>query len=144
MAYTIKPGDTLSEIAAANNTTVKAIQDANSIPDANVIQAGATLNIPGSSSSGNNNGIIGDIKAVGNSIKNAALDFAGSTGLKPATYSVGADGKGISKGGLNDATIMDFPALLLNSIINAEEAAKLNPYWNDATKTYDKFRRNGI
>lgn len=105
-----------------------------------IVKAETADGYQGKGSSGNNNGIIGDMKAVGNSIKNAALDFAGSTGLKPATYSVGADGKGISKGGLNDATIMDFPALLLNSVINAEEAAKLNPYWDNATKTYDKSR----
>ena len=94
----------------------------------------------GSSSNNNSNGIIGDLNAVGNSIKNTALNYAGSHGLKPAEYTVGADGKGISTGGLNDATLWDFPKLLLNSVINAEEAAELNPYWDNATNTYDKSR----
>ncbi len=115
---------------------------------------GATVNIGGKvvkaetadgyqgkgNSSGNSNGIIGDMNAVGNSIKNTALNWAGSHELKPAEYTVGADGKGISTGGLNDATLWDFPKLLLNSVINAEEAAALNPYWDNATKTYDKSR----
>ena len=48
MAYKIKKGDTLSAIAKANNTTVKAIQNANpSITNPNVIRAGATIQIPG-------------------------------------------------------------------------------------------------
>jgi murein DD-endopeptidase MepM/ murein hydrolase activator NlpD len=47
MAYTIKSGDTLSQIAAANKTTVAALQAANpSIKDPNKIYAGASLNIP--------------------------------------------------------------------------------------------------
>ena len=50
MAYKIKKGDTLSGIAKANNTTVKKIMDANpSIANPNVIRAGATIQIPGTS-----------------------------------------------------------------------------------------------
>ncbi len=50
---TVQPGDTLDDIAAANNTTADAIQKANSniIKDKNKIFAGDTLNIPGSTSS---------------------------------------------------------------------------------------------
>jgi len=45
---TIQPGDTLNEIAAKNNTTVAEIMKANpSITDPNMIQAGATLKMPG-------------------------------------------------------------------------------------------------
>lgn len=48
MSYKIKKGDTLSAIAAANKTTVKKIMDANpSITNPNVIRAGATIQIPG-------------------------------------------------------------------------------------------------
>jgi LysM repeat protein len=51
VAYTIKKGDTLSAIAKDNNTTVKAIQNANpSITNPNLIRAGATLVIPGKAS----------------------------------------------------------------------------------------------
>jgi murein DD-endopeptidase MepM/ murein hydrolase activator NlpD len=49
---TVQSGDTLSEIAKANNTTVEAIMKANpGITDPNVISAGQTLNIPGTTSS---------------------------------------------------------------------------------------------
>lgn len=49
--YSIKPGDTLGKIAAANGTTVQAIMAANpQIKDANRIQAGATLNMPSGNS----------------------------------------------------------------------------------------------
>ncbi len=45
-------GDTLSTIAARNNTTVDAIVRANSLPNRNFIWAGQRLVIPGSTSSG--------------------------------------------------------------------------------------------
>lgn len=45
--YTIKKGDTLSGIAAANGTTVKDLVEANKIKDPNSIYAGDTLVIPG-------------------------------------------------------------------------------------------------
>ena len=48
MAYTIKRGDTLSQIAKDNNTTVADIQAANpSITNPNKIYAGQTINLPG-------------------------------------------------------------------------------------------------
>jgi len=50
MAYTIKSGDTLSGIAAANKTTVADIMKLNpNITDANKISAGASLNLAASS-----------------------------------------------------------------------------------------------
>ena len=66
MAYTIQSGDTLSEIAAANNTTVEAIASANNISNVNEIQAGASLNIP------NNNNNSGGGNIVTNTISNVA------------------------------------------------------------------------
>jgi len=48
---TVQSGDTLSQIAKDNNTTVEAIMKANpGIADPNVISAGQTLNIPGATS----------------------------------------------------------------------------------------------
>jgi len=45
---TVQPNDTLSQIAQKNGTTIEAIMKANpSITDPNMIQAGATLNMPG-------------------------------------------------------------------------------------------------
>ncbi len=50
--YTIKNGDTLYDIAKRNNTTVADIQRSNpSITDVNKVNAGATINLPGESSS---------------------------------------------------------------------------------------------
>lgn len=47
-SYTIQPGDTLSEIAAQNNTTVEELMAHNpQIDDPNLIYAGHQLNIPG-------------------------------------------------------------------------------------------------
>ena len=50
--YTIQKGDTLSEIAKANNTTVADLQAANpSITNPNLIYAGSTINIPDAAAS---------------------------------------------------------------------------------------------
>lgn len=46
--YKVQAGDTLSEIAAANNTTVDQIAKANGISNVNLIHAGQELTIPGS------------------------------------------------------------------------------------------------
>jgi LysM repeat protein len=47
MSYRIKPGDTLSALAARYNTTVDALAKANNIQNVDLIYAGATLKIPG-------------------------------------------------------------------------------------------------
>jgi hypothetical protein len=44
--YTVKAGDTLSEIAAAHGTTVKILADLNGIKDVNKLTAGKTLKLP--------------------------------------------------------------------------------------------------
>jgi len=46
VTYTVKPGDTLSAIALRFGKTVKAIADANQIPDPNLIFVGQVLKIP--------------------------------------------------------------------------------------------------
>ncbi len=46
MEYTIKSGDTLSQIAQAQNTTVEALAKANQIADPNKIIAGSVLKLP--------------------------------------------------------------------------------------------------
>ena len=50
--YTVKKGDTLSEIAAANGTTVAKLVDLNDITDPNHIVIGQVLVLPGGSSGG--------------------------------------------------------------------------------------------
>lgn len=51
MAHTIRPGETLSGIAARYGTTVAALARANNIANPNLIIAGRSLNIPGRSDS---------------------------------------------------------------------------------------------
>lgn len=46
MKYTVKRGDTLSEIARKYNTTVEALVASNGIKDKNKIKVGQVLNIP--------------------------------------------------------------------------------------------------
>ncbi|HWO78136.1 MAG TPA: LysM peptidoglycan-binding domain-containing protein, partial [Bacillus sp. (in: firmicutes)] len=53
--YTVKKGDTLSEIAQKYNTTVKALQSLNNIKDPNKIYVGQKLKISGSASKASNN-----------------------------------------------------------------------------------------
>jgi|TARA_R110000744_G_scaffold83057_9_gene163154 LysM repeat protein len=52
-AMTVQAGDTLSQIAQANNTTVDAIAAANNISDVNQIQAGQNLSMPTSNTNFN-------------------------------------------------------------------------------------------
>src|SRR6187549_4290472 len=49
-AHTVRAGETLSEIAAANHTTVAALARANHLTDSDVIYIGQHLTIPGSAS----------------------------------------------------------------------------------------------
>jgi hypothetical protein len=85
-AYEIQPGDNLTEIARANGTTVEAIMQANGITDPNMIQAGATLKLPGG---GGTNPLI---KQAGN-----LLGFGGADDLKEA-YGIGT-GTQVDKNG---------------------------------------------
>ena len=58
--YTVASGDTLSAIAARNGTTVAALMAANpNITNADRIYAGASINLPGSSSRGSTDGGFG-------------------------------------------------------------------------------------
>ena len=44
--YTVKKGDTLSEIAARFGTTVKVLQELNDIKDPRLLQVGQVLKLP--------------------------------------------------------------------------------------------------
>ncbi|KPC59086.1 hypothetical protein ADL35_49250, partial [Streptomyces sp. NRRL WC-3753] len=48
--YTVKKGDTLSGIAAAHGTTVKAMADLNGLKDPNKLAVGQKLKVPGKAS----------------------------------------------------------------------------------------------
>ena len=68
---TVKKGDTLSAIAAANKTTVKAIQNANpQITNVNLIRPGQVFNIPvkktgGTTGGGTTGGVVTDTTGTG-------------------------------------------------------------------------------
>ena len=70
--YEIKSGDTLSEIAKANNTTVEELMKANpNIKDASKIQAGQTLNLS-SNKEENKNQESGNNKNTGSEVDDSA------------------------------------------------------------------------
>ncbi|MDF1595907.1 MAG: M23 family metallopeptidase [Acidimicrobiia bacterium] len=50
--YTVQPGDTLSEIAAKNGTTIRALVEKNNLPNADRIYVGQKLNLPDASAAG--------------------------------------------------------------------------------------------
>lgn len=58
MNYTVKAGDTLSRIAAANGTTVAALVSANRIADPNKIKVGQVLVIPAAGVTLNSSGAV--------------------------------------------------------------------------------------
>ena len=55
-SVTVKPGDTLSQIAARHNVSLKALMRLNGITNSDHVVAGSTLKLPGSSSSNTNSG----------------------------------------------------------------------------------------
>ena len=63
-AYTVRPGDTLSSIAARHGTTVSAIMRANGLASANYIYAGQRLVMPGAGG-GSSNGGGGQVSGAG-------------------------------------------------------------------------------
>lgn len=52
ITYVVKPGDTLSAIAAKHKTTVRALAKANRLASANLVLEGAKLRLPGAVASG--------------------------------------------------------------------------------------------
>ena len=97
---TVQSGDTLSEIAEANNTTVEALQEANDIVDADVISAGQKIKIPGTTSSPS---LLGRLTGLGEAktpdfIKSVgdAVGLGGASGLSDF---YGGTGSGTGTGG---------------------------------------------
>ena len=52
VSYTVRPGDTLTEIAAKHKTTVRALAAANNLESVNLVVEGAKLRLPASVTSG--------------------------------------------------------------------------------------------
>lgn len=80
-SVTINAGDTLSAIAAANNTTVDALAAANNISDPNMIYAGDSLVIP-TAAAPQSDDIAGTMQSAPQSddISNSGSDDGGSSG----------------------------------------------------------------
>ena len=110
-AHTVRAGETLSEIAAANHTTVAALAAANHLSDSDLIYTGQHLTIPGSASasggassaytvrSGDTLGLIASrhdtsvaALVAANSLRNANLIRIGQVLRVPAGGSGGASG----------------------------------------------------
>ena len=94
--YTIQPGDTLSDIAKAQNTTVEALMRANNITNPDLIMAGAKILVPGSGAGSN---------ILGNLISGTGADDTGRFGyLGDALAGVfgqgGQQGQGFGLGNL--------------------------------------------
>lgn len=93
--YTIAAGDTLSGIAAKNNTTVSELASANGITDPNKIQAGATINIPDPANAGNgaSPSAIG-VSGLGSGSSTAPT--GAPTGSTKATNALGVTANGVT------------------------------------------------
>ena len=74
--YTVKSGDTLSQIAAANNTTVAELAKLNNIANPNMIMAGQTLTLP--KSGGGLGGFLGNIFGGGTTTPGTSREGLGS------------------------------------------------------------------
>jgi len=73
--YTVKSGDTLSQIAAANNTTVAELAKLNNIANPNMIMAGQTLTLPKSGGLGS---FLGNIFSGGTTTPGTSREGLGS------------------------------------------------------------------
>ena len=119
-SYSIKSGDSLSAIAAANGTTVDALMKANpSITDPNKISAGSTLKLPGSGSSGSSGVSAGG--GGGGEGGAVAAGTAAATGTSAAAAYVG-NGDNVASAVERFAAIAEASGLATN---NAEIEALL-------------------
>ena len=77
--FTVKSGDTLSQIAKDNNTTVEAIAEANNISDPNKIQTGQNLSMPGGNTTTNTSPATGSQNTTRMDIANSITKNDGKT-----------------------------------------------------------------
>ena len=131
--YTIKSGDTLSAIAAKNNTTVAALMAANpSITNANKIYAGSSIKIPTSTSATTTN--TGTAKVTNTGTTNATLN-TGATNTGAGTTGTTATGTlGTTS---TDATIQKYK----DQYAAAQTTGDIQGMINAATAA-DKYRQS--
>jgi LysM repeat protein len=75
-AYVVEPGDTLSDIAARQGTTVQALADANGLDPNGLLRAGRTLQLSGSGSS--DSGVSASSSQDSSQASSAGSDTSGS------------------------------------------------------------------
>lgn len=94
---TVRPGDTLWELARANGTTVRALRELNDLPGNGVLLVGDTLRVPGSASSARGGGGTGThVVRAGDTLSAVAVRYGTTTaalrrqnGLSGSTIRVG-------------------------------------------------------
>ena len=94
---TVRPGDTLWELARANGTTVSALKQLNDLPGNGAIYVGDTLRVPGSSSSARGGGGTGThVVRAGDTLSDLAARYGTTTaairrqnGLSSSTIRIG-------------------------------------------------------
>lgn len=145
MNYTIKQGDTLSKIAAANGTTVQALAAANNIANVNKIYSGQTLSIPGAST-----GTQAPQPAAAPAPSTTATQsqLAALEAAKPGAYSASADvtaaadmlkQKETAKPGAYSSAYQSQIDALLNKITNREDFSydmNADPLYNQYKEQY--------
>lgn len=80
IVHTVLKGETLSKIAKRYNTTIEALQKANSIKNVNLIQIGQKLNIPNVSK---------DYEAIGKQFQRALNDVRNLPNVKKLEELIG-------------------------------------------------------
>ena len=130
--YTIKAGDTLNAIAAANGTTAQALQQANGITDPNMIQAGANLTIPAQGgqygtgpAAAANVQSIKDLTGQATTISTALGQIQGNT---PGMLSV------MQQGNINPSQLN-----IVNGLVQGVGANTSNPYYQQFSNYVNDF-----
>lgn len=140
-AYTIKSGDTLSTIAAANGTTPAALASLNGISNPNLIQAGASLKLPGTTT-GSTSATSYDSSTL-SPTTNAATYAPTSTFDVDTSDAIPSDAlsstSGTASGASNDGTTQSY-ADYVNALASAEQ---YSPDYVNALKAQQAAQTQG-
>ncbi|HEX9596480.1 MAG TPA: LysM peptidoglycan-binding domain-containing protein, partial [Anaerolineales bacterium] len=144
--YTIQSGDSLSKIAAENNTTVEELARLNGITDVDSIQAGATLKLPGNEAVNSPSEVQADTAqpSTGNAdfrdwvAENHPEQLANLDADGEFVYRT-ADAGGYANDGQSDyaAAKADIEALREQYQAEAHDTPAIDSDWNDATGNFD-------
>ena len=95
-SYTVRSGDTVSHIAARTGVSARAIVDANGLADADRLQAGRTLSIPGGGGAGSTSSTAGATPAAAGYTVQAGDTLSGIAGRLGVSSDALARANGIS------------------------------------------------